>query len=120
MVYYPRLQQFSPLRPVDWRWRRAQKLVSGGRSFSRLRDDAETGRLTHYLRLAARGAGRRRPRHARAFPDLHAACRLHEHGGALRLELQARLLAAQPREEIAGHTGVPREVIDAYQATFFH
>src|SRR5262249_22927778 len=43
-----------------------------------------------------------------------------ERGGALPLELQARILAAQPRDEITRRTGVSRDVIDAYQATVFH
>jgi len=43
-TYYPDLQRHSFFRPPDWRWRRAQWLVTRGRYYSRRRDDVETGR----------------------------------------------------------------------------
>src|SRR6267378_3161964 len=94
--YYPDLQRHSPLRPLDWRWRRAQWLVTHNRNFSRRRDDIETGRAVHYLRaLACSPNGADSAELQRRYPDVYAAHRLHEAGGVTTLLVQARLLAGQ-------------------------
>jgi hypothetical protein len=117
-LFYPDLQRHSFLRPADWRWRRAQRLVAQGRYFSRRRDHAQTGRAARYLRALAR---RSRPASeaARHYPEIHAARRLHEGGSAVPLMIQARLLARQPIDEVARRTGVPVAVVNAYQGLFF-
>jgi hypothetical protein len=116
-VYYPDLLRYSFFRPTDWRWRRARWLVERGRSFSRRRDDDQTGRAVRYLRALGRG-------HAaaaiRQFPDVHGARRLHDGGGPTRLLVEARLLARQTSVEVARLTGLAPEVVDAFEAMFFN
>jgi hypothetical protein len=111
---HPELQKNSPIRPPDWRWRRATWLVSQGRNYSRCRDDEGTGRAVRYLRHLARGRGRHVYRH------IHAARLLHEDGGNTRLLVQARILARQTSAEIEQLTDVPEEVVNAYEHLFFH
>jgi hypothetical protein len=57
---------------------------------------------------------------ARDFPELHAARRLHEEDGPLRLEVEGRLLARQGPEEIAGLTRLPVEVVKTYELCFYN
>jgi hypothetical protein len=115
-AYYPDLLRYSFFRPTDWRWRRTRRLVERGHSFSRRRDDDETGRAVRYLRALGRG----HPAAAmRQFPDVHGARRLHEAGGRTRLVVQARLLAGQAPAEAARLTGVSPEVVNTYEALFF-
>jgi hypothetical protein len=54
---FTEIQQHSPVRPPDWRWRRAQSLVATSRYYCRRRDDPETGRAARYLRAVARCEG---------------------------------------------------------------
>src|SRR5262249_27551618 len=56
----------------------------------------------------------------RRHPDVAAARRLQDAGGAARLLVQARLLARQATPQIARLTGVAACVIEAYEAFFFH
>lgn len=118
MIYSPPLLKHSPCRPVDWRWRRAEWLLREGKRLSRAKDDAATLQAVRYLQLAARGRCTE-ANDARQFPDLHSAFLVRRLGGALELELQARVLARQSRDEITQRTGVPAEVIDNYLTTFF-
>jgi hypothetical protein len=120
-VYFPDVQRSSCNRHPDWRWGRAGWLVENGRYFSRRRDDADTGRAAHYLRALARSRrGDPRADLLQRFPDIHAARQLREGGGATQVVVQARLLARQTPDDIARLTGVPAQVIDAYEALFFH
>ena len=119
--YYPDFQRRLPCRPVAWRWERAQDLVQRGRYFSRHRDDEPTGRAVHYLRaLGSCHTERRLEGLARSRPDVHAARLLHEGSASTVVEIQARLLARQTPEEIAAITGLPVEVIVAYESLFFN
>jgi hypothetical protein len=118
---YPALQRHHPLRSADWRWRRACWLVERGRYYSRRRDDAPTGRATHYLRALARSRlGRPGAAVLRNFADLHAARQLHESDAPTKVVIQARLLARQTSLAIALLTGVPVPVLDAYESLFFN
>lgn len=121
MSRYAEIQQYSPFRPVDWRWRRAKWLVARGRNFSRRRDDDETGRAVRYIRAFARCAESRLPRSfLTQYRDLNAASRIEDAGGVTEILLQARLIAGQSTEEITQSTGIPPNVVDAYEKTFFH
>ena len=67
----------------------------------------------------------RRPRCSAAtaenlFPYIWAAHRLHEDDSQTKLLVEARILARQTSGEIAQLTGVPADVVDAYEALFFH
>jgi hypothetical protein len=120
-LYFPDLQRAFFFRRPDWRWQRACWLVENGRYFSCRRDDADTGRAVHYLQALAR-CRRGVPTAAvlRRFGDIHAARQLHQGGGPTRLLIQARILARQTSQEIYKFTGVAPEVIDTFEALFFH
>src|SRR5262245_13994018 len=118
---YPTLQRHHPLRPADWRWRRARWLVEQGRYCSPHRDDEPTGRAVHYLRALARCGQDRRSRDAlKRQADIGAAQRLRADNGSTRLLVEARLLAQQTSVGIALLTGVPSPVIDTYESLFFN
>lgn len=113
---YRYYQRHSILCPPDWRWQRAQNLVSRGRYFSRRRDDELTGQAMHYLQLL-----RRRPARAkRLFSDIDAAKAWHTAGGPMVVQLQARLLAAQTPNEIACILGVTAEQGFVYEQLFYN
>jgi hypothetical protein len=121
IVNHPELQRHSPRRPLAWRWQRARHLVENGRYVSRHRDDDQTGRAVRYLRALQRCQGERgQERLARSYPDVHAARLLHEEGGRTCLLVQARLLARQSPGAVAARTGVPADVVRAYEALFFN
>jgi hypothetical protein len=114
---YGDYQRDNPFRAPDWRWQRARSLIGAGRNFSRRRDDESTGRAVHYLRTVNRG--RRSPGRLCDFADVHAARQLHESGGALRLLVEARVLARQAPALIALLAGVPAHVVETYEDLFF-
>jgi hypothetical protein len=120
-LYFPDLQRASFFRRPDWRWQRACWLVENGHYFSCRRDDADTGRAVHYLRALARCRHSvPTPAVLKRFGGIHAARQLHQGGGATRLLVQARILARQTSDEIARRTGVPGQVIEAYESLFYH
>jgi len=119
-VYFPDLQRHSFLRPLAWRYERAQSLVSDGRYCLRHRDDQLTQRAVHFLRALRRCPPERQSdKLARDYPNIYAAYRLSEEGGPKRLEMEARLLARQSPVEIADLVGLPVAVVDMYEALFF-
>jgi hypothetical protein len=121
IVTFPQLQQHHPLQSPAWRWRRAQWLAQRGRRCSCRRDDVETRSADGYLRALARSRpGTPFAAILRRYPAVHGAHQLHEQGGALRVEVQARLLARQSTEEIARRTSVAVEVVQRFEALFFN
>lgn len=64
--------------------------------------------------------GRERERVARRWPELHDARALAEADGERRWEVEARLLAGQGDDEIAGHTGLSAGVVGLFASLFFH
>ncbi len=110
----------SPLRPLDWRWQRATQLVRDRRHFAPRRDDVQIGVAMRYLRAWNKTPPEKR--HAilaRTFPELHRSHELHEQGGNLRAEVQARLLARQSPEDIAARLDLPVGVLRYHEALFF-
>ena len=117
---YCQYQKCNALRPVDWRWRRAQRLIEGGRYASRQRDDAVTCRAVHFLRALRRAHSRRaRLGLARSKPHLYAAHQVHIGPWQRRVEVEARLLARQTPEVIAAAVGATTEDITAFHDLFF-
>jgi len=57
---------------------------------------------------------------ARQFAGLWLAWQFREQAGLTEVEVQARLLAGQPFVAVAAQAGLPIEVLEAYQSTFFH
>jgi hypothetical protein len=118
--YYSTLQQHSPFRSPDWRWRRAEWLVANGCNFSRRRDDEETGCAVRYLHALARyRGGVPSPDVVRRFPFVVEACQLHGNDSKIRMFVEARILARQTSSEIAELTGVSADVVDTYESLFF-
>jgi hypothetical protein len=54
------------------------------------------------------------------YPDLYAAHYLHEHGGELRGEVEARLLAGQSPDEIVAFVALDAAAVDAFENCFFN
>lgn len=119
-MYFPDFQRRSFFSSPLWRWERAQNLIADRRHWSSRRDDKWTHLAMAYLRAAQRCAPRRAVGWlAREFPDVHAAHQLHDQGGRRRLEIEARLLAGQPFDDVAERSAVPTAIVQTYEALFF-
>src|SRR5438477_3283328 len=103
--------------PVDWRWRRAARIVEGTGAASR-RDDAVTAALVRLLQSRSLPDKPTRARAERRWRALPAALQLRDGDGALRSEVEARILAAQDDEEIAARCPYPPEVVGLYHDCF--
>lgn len=112
--YEPDRERVNPFRELDWRWRRAERLVSEGRPFLPRRDDAATGRCVAYLRDQ-----KQRRDLARRHPDLHAAHTVWAADGDLRAALEARILAGQSDAEIAQAICMTPEGVGTFHDSFF-
>ena len=107
----------NPFRPPDWRWQRASwRIATGSRRGERL-DDESTRRAILCLRSFRREAQGRRP--YRPDPELQQVWLLSRRHDWERAELEARIIANQPVEEISSAMGVPAGVISAFEAMFF-
>src|SRR4051812_4253254 len=104
MPSYASYQQLNPARSPAWRWERACALHAESAELSTSRDDELTIQAVGYIRAFGSSRCPERPveRLQHFHPDLHAAHYLHQHGGKLREEVVARLLAGQATGEIAG------------------
>jgi hypothetical protein len=119
--FHPDVQRHSFLRPPDWRWQRACRLVARNRYFSRRRDDEETGRAMHYLRALARCRhGAPSARLLKQYGEVHAAHRLNVQGGQVRLLVEARLLARQSFEQTAQALSISPGTVFWFEALFFN
>ena len=112
---YTRFMAFHPCRTPDWRWLRAQSLVEHGKYITRHRDDKMTGHAVRYLRCCARSS----TKVGKQFSAIQAAHRLFLDGGQTKLLVEARVLARQSVEEIAGLTSLPTEVVHSFESLFF-
>src|SRR5262245_45413397 len=108
MPLFTDYQRNNPSCPPDWRWARACALAVDTACPSRLTDDEPTVRAVSYLRAldSTHCPERLIDGLIRTYPDLHAAHHLRDHGGDVRWELEARLLAGQAAREVAALTGV--------------
>lgn len=122
-LFISRLAEFEPCRPLDWRHRRALELVEhadGPRRCDR-HDDAWIRADRAFLAAWMRAAdARARAALARRSPDLDHATRLAGGADGPRAEVEARVLARQPVEEIAARRGLPFGAVAAYEALYFH
>jgi hypothetical protein len=116
---HPDFQRNNPLRPIAWRWERAQWLLSHHRNFSRRRDDEPTRHALAFLRDLARRSPTRSALLEKRFPIIYGAHQLHA-DEAKKLIIEARLLARQSSAEIARLADIPAEVVEAYEAIFFN
>lgn len=118
----------NPMRLPDWRWQRADA-IARGEQYSRLRDDPVILRMSKFARSYLRYTYDSVPDFAGLerleanFPDLFwahdIATNPAEHMILIRLEIEARICAEQPAEEIAALTGYEPAVINMFEAGFF-
>ena len=109
----------SPFRAPDWRWIRATTLRHESLRPGR-RDDGWVRRARRLQAAIERpGGATGHPRLAGVDPAILAGygLRLGEPRG--RWEVEARLLAGQGDVAIAARTGIPAEVVEAYEAIFY-
>ena len=110
----------DPLRPPDWRYRRAVELAANHRPLSLRRDDPVTRQLVNHLKSRRGGAGRRgQPAGERGDPAMVSAIALHAGGDALRTVTEAWLLAGASPADIASRTGLSIAAILTYRACFY-
>lgn len=127
-----RLHADHPYRPVNWRWLRARELRAAGAKPLRRSDD---NLIATALRFQIDLAGCRNPADRRRLFDrsrqVYLAYELYDEdefavagrpGRAhpARYEIEARLLARQPRHEIADRLAVPEGAIVYYERLFFN
>lgn len=117
-----RLRADSYSRPPNWRWAKARYLLEAGRTPSRSKDDAWT-RLAWRFQQTQRDAVDDMAR-MELFDDHPAVFDARElkelENIDLKSSIEARILARQPRAEIAAKTATPESVLEAYEALFFH
>ena len=111
----------NPRRPTNWRWQRAGRLLALGLRWSRRRDDAQVRRAKQFqtaLRRCQCEADRRSLE--RKMPDVAEAVAIHEGEPTTRWAVEARLLAGEAIEAIAGKTAVTRRAVATFEALFFN
>ncbi|HET6250891.1 MAG TPA: hypothetical protein VFE47_24595 [Tepidisphaeraceae bacterium] len=111
-------RRYDPFRRADWRWQRARALITAGSRPDRY-DDPQTRAIYGNLKLIAPTATSGQSS-VQSWPELEAAHRLRVSGGVLTDEIEARLLAGENFDSIAGRTGVASAVVRAYEAVFFN
>ena len=111
-------QRWHPLRPVDWRWRRAKRLVRDDRWPVAGADDPWT--IAAYQYATARRCRTGIYRFSRGMIDLHEAHRLAKLDSPLCWELEARILAQEDIAVVADKTGIAADTIRAFAAVHFH
>jgi hypothetical protein len=110
----------SPFTPPDWRYLRARYLFEEGKRPSRRDDQATLEAWRFFRRLGRCDDQRQRERVRRRWPHLAAAVALREDGPELiRWELEARLLAREPVDVVAGRLGLAPETVEWYIAIFY-
>jgi hypothetical protein len=110
----------SPVRPLDRRWQMAASFDRQGRRTGRRWADPWVLRAWRYLRAVRRAGTPERLPPARRDPALVAALMLRSGAEPFRrLAVEATLLAGLSDGAIARRTGLPDEVIAAYEALFF-
>jgi hypothetical protein len=113
------LSPLNPLRPPDWRWRRAVHLFDE-RAEPHRRDDCWTRQALGLVERVDAGGnppGRRRTGTDIALDDAHALRYAADPRG--RWEAEARVLAGQEPAEIAAGLGISSDAVEAYLALFF-
>jgi hypothetical protein len=110
-----------PDRPLDWRWRKAGRLLELDLRWSRRRDDEPTREAKLYLaglRRCRRDAGR--DALARRMPAVAGAVALRDGEPRLRAAVEARLLAGLPIGVVAARSGLDPGIVERYENLFFN
>lgn len=116
----------NPMRPPDWRWQLAVHAVEND-AVVRTRGDAARTAARKFRSAWAVECGGDEDRAAEQlpdkFPDMYEAWNLYRQDGGsaslLKFEIEARVLAGQPDDEIAQVAGLPDETIATYCDVFF-
>ena len=112
--------KYHPCRTVDYRWQEALEIVDGYRRLHKRLDDSTVQQAVKFLRALRRcSTEKQHAKLCKKMPLISAAYKLHEAGGELELELQARVLAGHTVEELAKMFGMDRAIINMYQRLFF-
>jgi hypothetical protein len=117
-----RLRRDSPLRPPEWRWKKAAILRAEGRSPDRLLDDEHIAAAVRYQAERSR---------CRSSSGLRALSRRHgalgdayeisaEPDGGRKCELEARLLTGVGVDGTAQRMRLQPEVVTWYERLFFN
>ena len=111
------LRQSNPLRPPDWRYQLALRLVQEARHLSRRHFDPATRAIAEQLGARGRNgpsaAGR-----VRVDADFNLAMQVHR-TPPLRGVVEALILADQQPSSIAGYVGTSASAIAWYETAFF-
>lgn len=114
-------ERSNPLRPLDWRWRRAVQLVETGARLSTLRADDTIGSTVRYLRKlnslrTAKGKAWFEQKNcavADALAFARAPC-------VQRAVLQAGILSREPAEVSGNRVGLSGPAVDVFEDLFFN
>lgn len=113
------LWEIDPFCPVDWRARDANRLVAGERP-AWTTDDPEVHAYADYLRaLQAATEDEERVAATRRWPAISGAHDLAGRNDPHRWQVSAMLLAGQTDQDIATRTGLPQDVVHAFEDLFF-
>jgi hypothetical protein len=113
------LRPNGPCRPVNWRWQLAERISAKRLVPQEWLDENVIAAATLQRRLAS-GTAWDTERIERTMPELVQAYQLRfGTATALRLEIEARVLARESLESIARKTSVPPTVLALYQQLFF-
>jgi hypothetical protein len=118
----------NPRRPVNWRYERARSIGEGGHPLSRRHDDEWVHRAWKFRQaFAACGNEVDHAILAHRAGDIYWAHDIwytdhtnQEGGNPFKSEIEARLLAADSRENIATRLATRPSVVDAYERVFFN
>ena len=121
MIARADIDSLNPMRPLDWRWRRALHLAdSDSRRRCRPWDDELTGLALMYIRRSAQyGAAACRDKLRRQMPAITTAHQLQVAADVMTWMIEARVLAGIEPSEIARQADLSPAVIEAYEGLFF-
>jgi len=108
----------NALRPPDWRYQRALRLVQEGRHLSPRHYDATTRAIAEQLRARQR-KGVSAVVGSQGDIDLRAAMHIYFSTLPLRAVIEALVLAGEAPTSIATHVGVSARAIEWYETAFF-
>lgn len=118
------LKADSPLRPPDWRWKKVVVYRDARRNVPRSHSDSVLARVFKF-QIDLEGCASNEFAHLdllEEYPDLVEAHGIYSDDGSSssKWELEARLLAREPYEEINKKMCISAKSIDAYEKVFFN
>src|SRR5665213_2264909 len=113
-------QRMSPFRKPDSMWTRTMILFQN-RKRPECWEDPTLKLAFDYIRaMDAADSDAKRANVERRIPDVAAALGLQVEAGPTRDELEARLLAGESFDAIAGKIHLPMRVIEVYEKLFYN